>query len=373
MGHQHRLRGLPGGGHHHGLGTPVESGGVTARNITIREATRADEDRWNRFLGRCPNGNFYLRYEWVRINQRELGHPSICLMAEEEGEVVGVFPMTRVRSRLFGDILASMPFVNLGGPAAGDPEVEAHLLEAALQRADGLGCDYLEIRSDRPLGELATKTHKVSMTIPLSEDPNVVWESFTSKHRKNIKRAYRNELRVEAGGVELLDDFYRVMEQGWRSLGTPLYRKSYFRAVVEEFGRDALLFVAYHKGEPVATALTGCFGTRLEGMWAAGAPARSDLWANYVLYWEMIERACKLGFRHFHLGRSTAGSGAARFKARWNAEPEQLFWNYHLVQKEGIPELNPDNPKFDLAMRTWRKLPLPATRILGPRLARLLP
>jgi len=346
---------------------------VTARNITIREATRADEGRWNRFLGRCPNGNFYLRYEWVRVNLRELGHRSICLMAEEEGEVAGVLPMTRVRSRLFGDILASMPFVNLGGPAAKDPEVESRLLEAALQCADGLGCDYLEIRSDRPLGDLATKTHKVSMTIPLPEDPDLLWKSFTSKHRNNIKRAYRNDLRVEAGGPELLDDFYRIMEQGWRALGTPLYGKSYFQAVVEEFGSDVLLFVAYQGDEPVATTLNGCFGTRFEGMWAAGSPAHAHLQANYVLYWEMIEHVSKLGFRHFHLGRSTAGSGAARFKARWNAEPEQLFWNYHLVQKEGIPELNPDNPKFDLAMRTWRKLPLPATRILGPRLARLLP
>ena len=346
---------------------------MTARDITIREASPEDEGRWNAFLGQCPTGNFYLRYEWVRINLGELGHRSICLMAEEDGDVVGVFPMTRVRSRLFGDILASMPFVNLGGPAATDADVETRLLETACGHASRLGCDYLEIRSDRPLGELATKTHKVSMTIPLPEDPNLLWESFTSKHRNNIKRAYRDDLRVEAGGPELLDDFYHVTERGWRALGTPLYGKSYFQAVMEEFGRDVLLFVAYQGKEPVATTLNGCFGTRFEGMWAAVSPAHSHLQANYVLYWEMIQHVSKLGFRQFHLGRSTAGSGAARFKARWNAEPEQLFWNYHLVRKGGLPELNPDNPKFELAMKTWRRLPLPVTRIVGPRVARLLP
>ena len=346
---------------------------MTARGISIREATPEDEGRWNAFLSRCPTGNFYLRYEWVRINLRELGHSSICLMAEEGGVVVGVFPMTRIRSRLFGDILASMPFVNFGGPAATDEEVETRLLEAACGRASRLGCDYLEIRSDRPLGNLPTKTHKVSMTIDLPETSDLLWESFTSKHRNNIKRAYRNDLRVEAGGMELLDDFYHITEQGWRALGTPLYKRSYFQAVMEEFGRDVLLFVAYHDDEPVATTLNGCFGSRFEGMWAAVSPAHDHLLSNYVLYWEMIEHVCKLGFRHFHLGRSTAGSGAARFKARWNAEPEQLFWNFHLVSRDGIPELNPDNPKFELAMRTWRKLPLPATRIIGPRLARLLP
>jgi FemAB-related protein (PEP-CTERM system-associated) len=346
---------------------------VTSRDITIREAGPEDEGRWNAFLGQCPTGNFYLRHEWVRINLGELGHSSICLMAEEDGDVVGVFPITRVRSRLFGDILASMPFVNLGGPAATDADVETRLLETACGHADRLGCDYLEIRCDRPLGELATKTHKVSMTIPLPEDPNLLWESFTSKHRNNIKRAYRDDLRVEAGGPELLDDFYHVTELGWRALGTPLYGKSYFQAVMEEFGRDVLLVVAYQGQEPVATTLNGCFGTRFEGMWAAVSPAHAHLQANYVLYWEMIQHVSKLGFRQFHLGRSTADSGAALFKARWNAEPEQLFWNYHLVRRDGLPELNPDNPKFELAMQTWRKLPLPVTRIIGPRLARLLP
>ena len=119
--------------------------------------------------------------------------------------------------------------------------------------------------------------------------------------------------------------------------------------------------------------MNGHFRGTVEGMWSGMDPAGRDLQPNYVLFWEMIKDACERGFSRFHLGRSTEDSGAARFKAKWNAEPERLFWNYHLVRSKEIPALNPDNPKFALAIRTWRRLPMGVTRILGPPLARLLP
>jgi len=341
--------------------------------LRIRHANAADADEWNLFLQGCPDANFYLRYEWVRINQEELGHDPVCLVAERDGAMVGVLPMVRVRSRLFGDVLASMPFVNFGGPAAVDSGVEAALVQAASAEAERLRCDYLEIRSDRPMGNLQAATHKVGMTIDLPPDPDVLWKAFSHKHRQNVKRAYQNNLVVRADGIAYLDVFYNLMERGWRRLGTPLYRKSYFERILNAFGEDVHVFVAFQGEKPVAVALNGVHRGVLEGMWAAVDPDAVSLQPNYVLYWEMIQFACRNGFRHYHLGRSTAGSGAETFKAKWKAYPKQLYWNYHLVSAEKMPGLNPDNPRFRMAIRTWQKLPLSFTRVLGPRLARLIP
>ncbi|MEI2787929.1 MAG: hypothetical protein V9E93_03500 [Steroidobacteraceae bacterium] len=51
----------------------------------------------------------------------------------------------------------------------------------------------------------------------------------------------------------------------------------------------------------------------------------------------------------------------------------QLYW-YH-YRPDGRPSavVNVDNPKFRLAIAAWRKLPLWATRVLGPPLARVIP
>ncbi len=341
--------------------------------LRIRRALSADAEQWNRFLEVCPDANFYQRYDWVRINAEHLGHDEVCLIAERAGELVGVLPVIRVRSRIFGDILTSMPFVNFGGPAAVDSDVETQLVDVACTEADRIGCDYVEIRSDRQLADLEVATHKVSMTIDLPRDSNELWAAFSHKHRQNVRRAYKAGVTATSGGAEFLDVFYAMMERGWRQLGTPLYSKRYFETVLETFGPDVRIFVAYCDGQPAAVAFNGLFHGVVEGMWAVSEPAFRAAQPMYVLYWEMIKCACESGYSKFHLGRSTVGSGGEQFKAKWKAYPTQLYWNYHPVRRKGLPTLNPENPRFRLAISVWQKLPLPITRLLGPRLARLIP
>jgi hypothetical protein len=38
-----------------------------------------------------------------------------------------------------------------------------------------------------------------------------------------------------------------------------------------------------------------------------------------------------------------------------------------------MPQLNTKNPKYDLAIKVWRKLPLPVTRLLGPTIVKNIP
>jgi lipid II:glycine glycyltransferase (peptidoglycan interpeptide bridge formation enzyme) len=108
-------------------------------------------------------------------------------------------------------------------------------------------------------------------------------------------------------------------------------------------------------------------------MWAGATPEGRQLNANYVLYWEMIKDACERGFDCYHLGRSTAGSGAEQFKKKWNTETRQLYWYHSRPDGQVKPVVNVDNPKFRLAIAAWRRLPLWATRMIGPPLARVIP
>ncbi|MCZ7582457.1 MAG: hypothetical protein M5R36_03475 [Deltaproteobacteria bacterium] len=50
-----------------------------------------------------------------------------------------------------------------------------------------------------------------------------------------------------------------------------------------------------------------------------------------------------------------------------------LPWAYELITRDEIPGLHPGNPKFQLAIRAWKRLPVAVTRVLGPPLARRLP
>jgi lipid II:glycine glycyltransferase (peptidoglycan interpeptide bridge formation enzyme) len=218
---------------------------------------------------------------------------------------------------------------------------------------------------------------KVSMTMELDADPDKLWRRFSAHHRKNVRRALKNQLDVRVGGIELLDPFYHVLALSWRRLGTPLYAKHYFRRVLETFPNNTYVYICRHNDKPASVALVGHFNGTVEGLWAGCDPALRNLQANYVLYWEMIRHTCNAGFRRFHLGRSTTRSGAEEFKAKWNAQTHQLYWYFHRPKSDGkaadMPGLNVDNPKYRLAISAWQHMPLWATRVLGPPLARGIP
>lgn len=329
---------------------------------------------WDGFLAGQPQGSFYHLYGWTGINHAEFGHRTTCLTALGDGAICGILPLVHVHSRIFGRVVCSMPFVNYGGIVASDATAEARLLEAAKQTAAECVADYLEVRSARQLStDMQVSLRKVSLTLPLNSDPDVLWSGFASKHRTNIRRVYKRGVTVESGGAELLDDFYRVLAESWRSLGTPIYRKRYFRAILEQFPEHTRLFVCRHEGKAVAAAFNGEFNGVVEGMWLGYRPEARAVQAGYALYWEMIKDACERGFALYHLGRSTAGSGAEDFKKKWKAQSEQLYWYYHSPSGGPVPELNVDNPRFKLAIAAWRRLPLGVTTRIGPLLARGIP
>ena len=342
-------------------------------NIDVRPATELDSSQWNGFLHSRYGANFYQRFEWAYVNRDSLGHRTHYLLAEHDSTVVGVLPLVHIRSRLFGHVICSAPFVNFGGAAAVDDAGQSRLIEAACAHARDSGCDYLEIRSTKPIEGLPQRTDKVSMTVELRSDPEELFNAFSAKHRRNVRVALKAAIVVRSGGAELLDDFYAVLSDSWHGLGTPMYRKKYFADILRHFGEDVRIFVAYHEGVAIATAFNGYYRGTVEGMWAGVTQASRELQPNYVLYWEMMRDACVRGFQRYHLGRSTKDSGATAFKEKWLAVPTQLYWNYYLVRAKSVPMLSPSNPKYEMAIKLWQRAPRALVQLVGPPLARLIP
>jgi FemAB-related protein (PEP-CTERM system-associated) len=342
--------------------------------MQIVDCDESRGDAWNGFVRRHPEASFYHRFEWRGINRRCFGHQSAFLAAMENGQVVGVFPIVQLKSRLFGNIACSMPFVNYGGPCADRDDIEAALLAEAERVAGRWQSDYLEIRSRRDLGpKYPGSDHKVSMTVALDPDAEKLWNAFKTGHRQDIRKGMKNGFTARFGGAELLDDFYALLSESWRDLGTPIYAKSYFADILRTFAGDVRLCVIYREQEAVATAFDGLHRDTVEGMWLAQKMALRNQNVGYVLYWELIKQACEHGYLHFHLGRSTAHSGGETFKKKWNAELRQLHWQYILRSAPTVPGLNPNNPKYRLAIEAWRRLPIGVTQRVGPAIARSIP
>lgn len=341
--------------------------------LRVLSCDESHQAEWNEFVETTCSASVYHRFEWRDINRRAFGHASAYLAAFEGDHIRGIFPLVQVRSRLFGNLACSLPFVNYGGPCAHSPEVEAALVDAAKAVCDRWGVDYLEIRSRHCLVDLPTSEHKLSMTVDLDPDPDVLWKGFATAHRKDIRQGYKRGMTARIGGPELLPDFYRVLSESWRDLGTPIYSRSYLDLVARTFEEVTRVCVVYAGTEPAAASLHMVHGEVAEGLWLGSRAQFRDQHAGYVLYWEIIRDACEHGLKRFHLGRSTVQSGGEVFKKKWRAYPTQLYWQYVLRTRSDIPQLNVSNPKYRLAITTWRHLPLAVTQLVGPLIARSIP
>ena len=338
-------------------------------------ANPAHVEAWDRFVRQEPDAVNYHQSGWLEVVERAFGHAIHPLwIRNSEQEVLGVLPLVHIRSTLFGNSLTSVPFFNYGGVLARDATVSESLLREASALLERTGAGFVELRHmGRSMDGLPAKTHKVTMHLDLPEDPEMLWNGFKAKVRNQVRKAEKSGLTFRSGGVELLDSFYDVFARNMRDLGTPVYPRRLFASVLDAFPENARIFLVDHEDGCVAGGLGSWFKGCFEIPWASSIRDYNPLCPNNLLYWGMLKFACENGCTRFDFGRSTPNKGTYRFKKQWGAEPVQLYWQYLLAEGEPMPEMNPDNPKFDLAIRVWKRLPVALTKLLGPRIVRCIP
>lgn len=306
---------------------------------------------------------------------KAFGHPTFYNMAlDENGAVQGVLPLVFLRSRLFGSFLVSLPYLNYGGLVASSPAAMALLLEEAGRCARALGSRHVELRHVAGLQlDWPKKDHKVSMRLALPARFEDLMKAFPPKLRSQIRRGEKEGMTVHVGGLERLDDFYRVFSRNMRDLGTPVYEKDFFKEILSTFPKDARLCCVYLQDQVLAAGFLYGFREIIEIPWAASDRRYARMAPNMMLYGSVLRYACEQGYQVFDFGRSSKGSGTYRFKEQWGARPVQLHWHYWLHSGDRLPELNPQNPKYALAIRIWQHLPVPVATFIGPRVAKYLP
>jgi serine/alanine adding enzyme len=373
---------------------------------------------WDRFATDHGNGCPYQLSSWTDVIARSYSHDTdyfIATIAHGSASVklthvkgaseispdaigdctvLGILPFVHIEHWLFGNSLVSMPFCDAGGVLATGESVERMLVEHGLRIADALGVPVVELRQYQPLacmddqgfcGEASprgqrevravpgwrvstTAGNKVRMLLALPESPDALMQSFKAKLRSQIRKPIKDGLTVKVGGVELLDDFYDVFAANMRDLGSPVHSKRFIRQILLGFPERASIFVVYGKSVPMACSLTLGFKGMLSNPWASSLKRYSQSAPNMLLYWAMLEYACRQGYRTFDFGRSTVDEGTYRFKEQWGAKPAPLYWYKFSRNSRSSDETNSDSRWMIRASECWKRLPVPVTRVLGPKI-----
>jgi serine/alanine adding enzyme len=328
---------------------------------------------WDEFVRSQPQWTHFHLSGWRSVIEQVFSHECIYLEARSSsGALEGILPLVRVRSLVFGHFLVSMPFLNYGGPLGTERAVRALCQEAA-RIAEAHRARLLELRSRQPLAtELSVSHRKITVLLDLPESEDLLWRRLPAKLRSQVRKPQKEGVEVRVGPEEL-EPFYEVFAQHMRDLGTPTQSRRFFEAVARAFPNDVRFACAYFQGQPIACGCGFLWGSEFEITWASALRSHKPLAANMLVYWTLMQRAIADGARVFNFGRCTPGSNTHRFKLQWGARDEPLWWYQRSGRGVTSETPSPDQARYALATRIWRRLPIAMTRRFGPAIVRCIP
>jgi FemAB-related protein (PEP-CTERM system-associated) len=340
--------------------------------LRVRTATPDDAARVASFVEQCADATAFHRPEWMTAVERACGHETHVLLAERDDTIAALLPLHAVHSPLFGRALVSTGFAVDGG-MIGDPACVGALGEAAIRLAGRLSCPSLELRGgclpQGPGWHVKTDSH-AGFVAPLGADDAAQLTAILRKQRAELRKGLGNNLTVRVGR-DAADRamHYAVYAQSVRNLGTPVFPRALFDAVLDGFGADADILTVMAGDAPVASVLSLYHRGAVMPYWGGGVHAARMLRANDVMYYRLMCHARTRGCDRFDFGRSKVDSGAYHFKRNWGFVPQPLAYAQWTADGASARDVNPLSPRYRARIALWQRLPLFLANRIGPLIA----
>jgi FemAB-related protein (PEP-CTERM system-associated) len=243
------------------------------------------------------------------------------------------------------------------------------LVRAAVDLGRALGAAHVELRSLQPIDvssprQLLYSTFRAAIPSELDS-----MKGIPQKRRNVVRKAVANGLQAEVGRDA--DRFFDLYAENARAHGTPALGRPFFRALMGAFPNECdVLYVTDEGGRDLSAILNFYHRDEVLAYFAGEVDAARTTNANDFKYWSLMKHARSRGCQDFDFGRSKAETGSFRFKQLWGFQPHQLHYEFPYLPSGRVPQHNPTNPRYRLAIQSWRRLPRVIVDRVGPLIVR---
>lgn len=355
------------------MNAPFRPSAVALRLADLRDP--GELARLEHYVADHPEGSAFHRPAWLLATARGTGNRALAVVAESGGSLTGYLPLTEAHSPLFGRVLVSSGFAVGGGVLAQDRRTADALLRAAEELALRRSCPAIELRG----GHLPQPGNGWKVRIdshcgfaaPLAEDDEAQLTWIPRKQRAEVRKGLAGDLTVTVGTAPRdRAAHYAVYAESVRNLGTPVFPRSLFDAVLAGFGPDADILTVWNGATPVASVLSLYHKGAVMPYWGGGTWAARRLRANDRMYFELMLHARRRGCGTFDFGRSKTGSGPADFKKNWGFEGQPLAYAGWTAPGAPPRDADPASARNSARIELWKRLPLAIANRFGPHIAR---
>jgi FemAB-related protein (PEP-CTERM system-associated) len=345
-----------------------------SHSVAIRQADLhdpAESARIEAFVAEHGATPFH-RTAWLLAIEQGTGQRALGLVAERAGVLEGWLPLTEIRSPLFASALVSSAFGVAGGPLADSEATLLLLCRAAEELAQRHAVSSVEIRGgSAPEGWQTITGKHANFSRPLAADREAELLAIPRKARAEVRKSLQSPLKIVTGrSANDLAAFYPCYAASVHNLGTPVFPRRLFAAVLDHFGENADIITALHDGQAVSSVLSLYHDGAVMPFWGGGGFGARALKANERCYFELMDHGRARGCSHYDYGRSKIGSGPYKFKKWQGFEPEPLtYWTW-TAQGRTARNIDPSDQGYSSSIALWKKLPLSVATRVGPWIAR---
>lgn len=163
--------------------------------------------------------------------------------------------------------------------------------------------------------------------IDLDQNEEEIWNSFSANNRNRIRKAEKAGVEIRFGGIELLDDFYKLtLETSARSRLAPPER-AFFEEPFNYFPHYIQVNVAYFEGKPQGASYCYFDGQSCYDMYAASA-SPSESGSGNLLIWKTLLQMKRNNVRVYSL-----------VGARINPDPESKYHSINRFKSRFTPSM----------------------------------
>lgn len=342
-----------------------------------------DGSMWNELVAQSPHASFYHLWEWGEVLSTTYGYRRYYLVAKQDGDLVGAFPLIYVKSLLFGNRLISLPFCEYGGPITHPKldnntmrEVTQKLVQASNRLAISLGVKCVDIRglSNGVVSHIFESSgytyfqRYVTFRVDLVEPVEALWRNLDKKARNATRKALESRLKViEARETEQVKTYYSLYLKVQKRLGSPPHAYALFKNIFETFYPKGMMktMLAEHQGKPIAGIVV--FKWRNVIYWTSNVTDMEHRHLNptNLLLWTTIESGSKNHNKALDLGRTRRNTTIHHFKKGWGGKEVRLNDYARFFGKVRVPP-DPNQGRYVYLSKLWSLIPMAPSRCFGP-------
>ncbi len=299
--------------------------------------------------------------------------------------IVGVLPLVNT-----GKAWVSLPHFSYGGILTNDDYLEKKHLKTVRSLVETIknnnllsgfyNADYekitdeysnfqqkIFIRSfDKQADNHFIETEKITSILKLPESADIMFNRLSSNLKRKIKKGTKNGFEVKRGGLELLEDFYKVYLKNIFYLKSLSYSKKYFHDLFVNYDYgDIQFFVVYRNNKPVGSSVLVSYADFFENIYFATLREEQKYYVSDWLHWQMVKYAIEKTSKSdnnvnavYSFGRSTRNSPVHIYKKHWTV------FDIPLYGFSNIPDVRGN--KF--LKNAWRFVPWCIAKSLGSKL-----